>query len=393
MHDSVLTRPFLLTCLATFGCLLSVGMLIPVLPLYAKGPLSVGSIGVGLAVATASPTALLLQPIAGRFGDRMGRKPLLVAGALILAASFSLYTVASSMPLLVMFRLVSGVGEALVFVASATIVNDLAPEGRRGEAVSLYSLATWGGLAAGPLLGELVLGDDRFDAVWLAAAASSLGAAFVALAVPETRPRRAAPVTAGGRGRLVHSAAVVPGLVLVLSMIGFAGMTAFAPLYARELGLSGAGPLFAVYAAIVITTRLVGRRIPDVVGPKRTATAAMALGATGLAMIAAWQVPAGLYAGTVVLALGHSFVFPALMMAVVSDAPEAERSSAVGSFTACADLGYAVGAVSLGAVAEATGYSSVFAVAAVLVALGLLPLRRLHDIRAVPTPAAADAPP
>ncbi len=129
-----------------------------------------------------------------------------MAGGLVLGGSLVLYTVASSMPVLVASRLVTGVGEALVFVATATMINDLAPHGRRGEAVSLYSLATWGGLAVGPPLGELVLGDDRFDAVWLVAAASSLAAAVLGLCVPRDTPggraydgRRAAGRSCTGR--------------------------------------------------------------------------------------------------------------------------------------------------------------------------------------------------
>jgi MFS family permease len=201
------------------------------------------------------------------------------------------------------------------------------------------------------------------------------------------------PVAVARIRALVHRAAITPGMVLIGSMIGFSGMAAFAPLYARELGLSGAGLVFTVNASIVVMVRLVGRRIPDVVGPKRTATAALTIAASGLAVIAVWQSVAGLYAGTVVLALGQSLVFPALMMIVVSAAPEAERSSAVGSFTAFADLGYAIGAISLGAVAAAVGYNGVFAVAAVLMAAGLLPLSRLRYTGPVITPAAADAPP
>jgi MFS family permease len=272
------------------------------------------------------------------------------------------------------------------------MINDLAPEGRRGEAVSLYSLSTWGGLAAGPLLGEAVLGEDRFGAVWIVAAACGVCAALVALAAPETRPESARRPPAG-RLALVHRAAIGPGFVLVLAMFGFAGMVAFSPLYAKELGLSGAGLVFALNAVVVITARLVGRRIPDVVGPKPTATVAVALSAAGLGVIAAWQAPVGLYTGTVVLALGQAFVFPALMMLVVSQAPEAERSSAVGSFTAFAELGFATGAVVLGGIAGLAGYGGVFAAATGLTALGLLPLSRIHRGAPVATPAAADAPP
>jgi MFS family permease len=389
--ERLVTGPFAFAWLATFGSLLAVGMLIPVLPVYAEGPLGVGTIGVGIAVAAASPTALLMQPVAGRLGDRRGRRPLVVVGCVILSASIVSYTAVGSLAAIVCLRLIGGVGEALLFVGSATVVNDLAPPRRRGEAVSLYSLAVWGGLAAGPPLGELVLRGDDYDTVWLLAAVSALVAALAGTRLPETRP--ADLVGEPGRQPFVHRAALLPGLVLVLSMIGFAGMAAFAPLYARELGLSGAGLVFALNAVIVIGVRSIGRRLPDRVGPRRTATAAMALAATGLGLIAVVHSPAGLYAGTAVLACGQALAFPALMTIVVSGAPAAQRSAAVGSFTAAADVGYAIGAVSLGAVAAGAGYRGVFAVAAVVVACGLLPLTRIPRASGVLAPAATDAPP
>jgi len=400
VNDRLVTRPFVLTWLSTFGLLLSIGIQLPVIPLFAAGPLGAGSVGIGIAVAATAPTAMLLQPIAGRVADRRGRKPLILVGSLLLALALVFYTLVASLPALVALRLVAGIGEALVFVATATIINDLAPDERRGEAVSLYSLAVWGGLAAGPVLGEAVLGeaalgeaalgDGAYDTVWLAATGCALAAGVVALGLPETRPQSARPV---GRTPLVHRAALLPGLVLVLGMIGFAGMAAFVPLYARELGLGGAGLVFTLNAVVVIAVRLLGRTIPDRFGPRRAATVAMVLAASGLGVIALVQTPAGLYSGTVVLALGQALVFPALMTIVVATAPPAGRSSAVGSFTACADLGYAIGAISLGGVAAAAGYSGVFAVAAVAAAAGLLPLTRLRNLSSVPTPAAVDAPP
>ena len=81
----------------------------------------------------------------------------------------------------------TGIGEGLLLVGAATIVMDLAPEHRRGEALSLYSLGLWGGLALGPLVGELALGEDRFDAVWLLASGCCLAAALIGLSLPETR--------------------------------------------------------------------------------------------------------------------------------------------------------------------------------------------------------------
>ena len=371
--DRLLTRPFALAVLAELGVCLTIGMLLGTLPLYAKGPLDAGSVGVGLAVGALSPTAVLFQPIAGRIGDRRGRRILVVSGALVVAGSVAAYTVADSLALLVALRLVTGVGEALIFVGAATIVTDLAPESRRGEAISLYSLGLWLGLAVGPFLGELILGDDRYDAVWLAAAGCALTAALFGLLLPETRPEHDGPQDA----RLLHRDALRPGLVLVASVFGFAGFGAFVALYARELGLDGAAVAFLLFSVVVVAIRIFGRTIPDRLGPKRAAGTALALLAIGLTTIGVWNEPAGLYAGTVVFAAGQALAFPALLTLAVAGTVASERSSAVGTLTACADLGFAIGALTLGGVAALAGYEGVFLAAALASIAGALLLARI----------------
>jgi MFS family permease len=380
--DRLLTRPFLLAVGAELGVCLTIGMLLGALPLYAKGPLGAGDVGVGLAVAALSPSAIFFQPIAGRLGDRRGRKVLVVAGALLVAVSVAAYTVASTLPILVGLRLVTGVGEALIFVGAATMITDLAPEARRGEAISLYSLGLWGGLAMGPFLGELVLGDGRYDAVWLAAAGCALFAAACGLALPETRPAATGP---SQPARLLHPAAFRPGLVLVASVFGFAGYSAFVALYARELGLDGAGAAFLVFSVTVVAIRIFGRQIPDRLGAKRASGTALALLAVGLSTIGLWNEPAGLFLGTVVFAAGQALAFPALLTLAVSGTPAAERSSVVGTFTACADIGFALGALTLGGVAAVAGYESVFVVAAFASLAGAFLLARTR----APAPLAA----
>ena len=377
--ERLVTGPFLLAVVGTLGVFLSIGMLLPVLPVYAKGPLDAGNIGIGLAVAAASPTALFFQPIAGRLGDRRGRRLLVIAGPLIMACAIAAYTMTDSLLALMALRLVTGVGEAMAFVGFATIVNDLAPDDRRGETISLYSLGVWGGLALGPVLGETILGDARYHEVWLASAGFALAAGLVAFALPETRP--AAAAEGPRRSRIVHPAALAPGAVLVASAFGFAGFNAFIALHARDLGLDGAGSVFFVYAVIVIGIRIVGRRIPDRLGPKRASGLALCLLAAGLLVIGVSGSQSGLYAGAVVFAVGTALAFPSLMTLAVDAAPESERSSVVGSFGAFADVGFALGAVSLGAVASVAGYEGAFIVGAAASLVGVLLLARLPMTR------------
>jgi len=386
--DRVLTRPFVLAVLAEFLICMSIGMLLVIVPVYANDELGTGSFGVALAVGAVSPMILLFQPVAGRIGDRRGRRILILAGAVIAAASVAGYALAGSLALLIAFRLLTGVGEAMFLVGAATMITDLAPPRRRGEALSLYSLGLWGGLALGPLLGELVLGSDRFDAVWLLAAAFCLAAGAIGLLLPETAPARP-PGETHRPARLVHPAAVGPGTVLALTVLGFAGLATFAALYARELGMSGAGGVFLAFSAVVVTTRIVGRRAPDRLGPKRASSVALVLVSAGLLTVGLWNVPAGLYAGTVVLAFGHALAFPSLMTLAVNSAPARERSAVVGTFTAFTELGFLVGTLSLGAIASAVGYDGVFLVCAAGPLLGVLVLVRMTVARPAPALEAA----
>jgi len=378
--DRIVTVPFILTFTASFFVFLAIGMLLPVLPLYARGPLGVGDVGVGLAVGMSSPMALVAQPFAGRIGDRHGRRILMVTGALVMAIAVAGYTLAGTLAVLIVLRLLTGLGEALVFVGSGTIVADIAPYDRRGEALSIYTIGFWGGLALGPIAGEALLGDDRFDLVWITAAACAAIAALVSLAIPETRPETTEPSS----GKLLHPAALRPGLVLVAAVLGFAGFYTFLALYARDIGLDGVGSVFLLLAVIIVGIRIIGRRLPDRLGPRRASSLALVLLAIGLTIVGLWNTQTGLFVGAAVFAVGQALAFPSLMTLAVEGAPPADRSSVVGTFTAFADVGFAVGAVSLGAVADAAGYDGVFLAAAAASLAGLFVLARMPGRAPVP---------
>jgi predicted MFS family arabinose efflux permease len=225
------------------------------------------------------------------------------------------------------------------------------------------------------LFGELVLGGDRFAAVWLVAAGCATVAALVPAFVPETRPDVPPPER---RARLLHPAAVAPGLVLLAALLGFGGFNAFVALYALDLGLAGAGPLFLVFSVTVIAVRSLGRRIPDALGPRHAAQLSLSFLVAGLLVLGAWRSPVGLYAGTAVFAFGQALAYPALLTFALAAAPTSERSAVVGTFTAFVDVTIALGAVLLGGVAELTSYGGAFLAGAVCAGTGLLFLTRLR---------------
>jgi MFS family permease len=376
LHPPKLATPaFLAVTLAGFAYFTSVGMLFPVLPRFVRGPLGGSDTSVGIVVGVFSLSALLLRPIAGRVGDLRGRRLLILVGAGTAAVSMAAYSLAQSIPLLMLLRLVTGSGEAFMFTGVATSVSDMAPPTRRGEAFSLFSLAVFSGLAAGPTLGEATLNRWGFTWVWLAAGGCAAVAALLGLSTPDTRPQ-----TYSTPSGLINRKAVIPGIVFASSAFGFAGYSSFVPLYALQLGLPGSRQLFALHSIIIVAVRSLGARLPDRVGVAKMANASLLLSVVGLLILGAVRNPTGLMVGTALFALGQSLLFPALLSLVIEQVQPSQRAAAIGTFTAFLDLSFGIGPVGLGLVAHSFGYPSVFLASAVIAGFGmaLFVLSRAH---------------
>ena len=363
----LVTAPFILIAAASLAYFTAAGLTLPGVPLYVEGPLGGTNTAVGLAVGAFSVTAVLFRPWAGRLGDRRGRRLVMVGGAATVGVSLIGYLV-PSLSGLVVFRLLSGVGEAFFFTGAAAAIADLAPEERRGEAVSFFTLALYLGIGIGPALGEQLIAKVGFEETWLLAAALCGAATLLALFVPETRP---AGTSEYRSTRLIHPSAILPGTAMLTSVWAQAALFSFMPLYALTLNLDGSRYVFIMYAAIVVLIRLFGARIPDVVGPVRASRSALAFSTLGLAMVALWRAPVGLYAGTAVLAVGSSLAFPALMTLALRGTDPAERGSVLGTFGAFVDVAFGLGPATLGVLGDALGYGGLFLGAAAVTAGGL----------------------
>ncbi|HEU4481190.1 MAG TPA: MFS transporter, partial [Actinomycetota bacterium] len=356
----------------------AIGSIIPTVPRFVEGPLGGTNVSVGLVVGSFAFTAVLLRPLVGSIGDRKGRRILIVSGASIVGASIVAYVAVESLPLLVALRLVMGAGEAAFYVGAASAINDLAPDERRGEALSIFSLALYGGIAIGTVAGETILDVSDFTAVWIAAGGSALAAALLGFIVPDTRPDLGEVEHVR---RWVHPSGLKPGTILATSVLGLAGFNTFIPLYTLDIGMSGSRFVFFTFSAIVLTIRSFGARIPDILGARRAATYALIASTVGLAVLALWAEPIGIYTGAVLFGVGQALAFPALMTIALSGAPAAERGAVVGTFTAFFDLAFGLGAVALGAVSALLGYRGLFLTAA-LVSLSGLVLMRAYVQRA-----------
>jgi MFS family permease len=236
---------FLLLWLAYFCHQLTFNIAVPVLPLYT---VQVGgtSNNVGLVYGATTLSALPVRLASGVLLDRYGRKPLLLGGAATYLLAVLSFNWAVSAPLPGGARFLQGLGYG-AFSGAAAFVADLAPPGRRGEALGVYF--TGGSIAQAlvPTVGLLVYAAGGFAPVVALAtvgASVSVGAAAL-ICETHARPPAPAPARVGSRptpGNLLVRAAILPGFLQLFVSGCSASILAFVPLHATGVGLKVPGP-------------------------------------------------------------------------------------------------------------------------------------------------------
>jgi MFS family permease len=384
------TPAFAALSAAVLAFFIAGGIFLPATPRFTEDVLGGDRVAVGIVIGAFAISSLLMRPFAGRFADQRGRRIVLIVGAVITVGAGLGHIVADTIPLLIVVRLALGVGEALFFVAGLAAATDLAPEHRRGEAISLVSLSLYLGIAIGPLIGEFVLAGLGFGAVWLVASAISALAVGLSWVAPETLPPESRsrhgplpPGVAAPRQSLLHRRGIEPGLLALCGVWGMGPFFAFIPLLVDDLDLGSSGPYLAAFAIVVVGLRILGARLPDRVGAAKlsgTALVVSAIGLTvsGLAIGGLLPVGGGLLVGTVIFASGVAFTFPAIMAMAVIGVPPDERGAVVGTAGLFVDAAFGISPAILGLIAQWTDYPATLIVSAgiALVGAGWLLLRR-----------------
>lgn len=353
------TPAFVGLSIAELAYFTAFGIAIYTLPLFVTGPIGSDEAGTGLAFGAFAITALICRPFAGRLTETLGRRPLLIFGALVSGVTMLLMPTVGSLVLVVVLRLLQGVAEAAFVVAGFAMLADLAPPERTGEAFSYNSLGLYLGVALGPVLAEALVGAGSFAAAWYGAAALAAAAAIVAVFLPE----QARGASGEGMDALIHRAAIPLSVGFFASLAAMSGLLAFASLYSEEIHLSNTSLALLLYGVVVVVCRIAFAKVPDRVPVLPLAAGSLAAIGAGLALMAFVPGPAGFLTGVVLSAVGVSFSTPAFFAAIFATARPAERGAAAGTASAFMDLGLGLGPMALGLVANATGIQWAFAAA------------------------------
>ena len=367
-RERLLTAPFLALSASVLAFFVASGLFLPSTPRYTANQLGGDAFAVGLVVGSFSLSSIILRPFAGRWADRRGRRIMLVIGAALQVVAAAGHLAATTVPLMIVMRLLLGAAEAVYFVAAMAAATDLAPEDRRGEAISLMSTSLYLGVAIGPVLSEVLYGAGGFGWIWVAAALISVVAVGLSWVAPETLPPEARSTTA--QGPFLHRRGIVPGLLVLCGAWGMGAYFAFLPLLTDQLGIGGAGGYLGLFALVVIGLRLVGARWPDQFGAARLSGTALGLNALGMIIAGLAPTELGLWVATIIFGAGVAFTFPAIVAMAVQGVPADERGAVVGTTGVFLDVAFGLSPAILGLLAGAAGYPSTFLVSSVIAAVG-----------------------
>jgi MFS family permease len=394
-----------------FLILFGAGLVLPVLPLYARS-FGVGYGQAGLLVASYSFARLACDLVGGVLVDRWGERASGAAGLALTTAGALCTALAPTFALALAFWASAGAGSAVVFAAMYSYLLKVVPKERMGRTLSVFYGAFNGGVIVGALLGGVVA--SRFglaSPLYFMAGASFLAMLLYVRMLPARGPGVAEPTPAhagdepgGGRllgrvGSRLARVARTPGFGMVMiTNLAYLWMVAaifdtLLPLFARDaLGMStlGIGLVFAVALAAEFLVLYPAGSLSDRRGRRYVLLPSLAALAIMTVAVGWTQGPLGLAAAVALLGIASGFagVPPAAMLADVI--PEHQSGTGVGIFRFSGDVGFTLGPLVAGFTAGTLGFEAAFAIAAIpTIAAFVLVARGQETLAQPPAPGVA----
>ena len=360
-----------LALFASLFTMLGFYVLLSVVPLYAEEA-GGGSSGAGLATAVFMLSTVLAQVWMPRILARFGYRAVLAAGSLLLGLPALLYMPLGGVPAILAVTLVRGAGFGVAIVALATLVTELAPPGRRGEALGLYGVVLTLPSVFCAALGLWLVESFGYGPVFLLAASASLLAFAAALGIssPDRRGERGAAGFLSGlrRGPLLRIF-----LLFACCTAASGVVVTFLPLAAPGPRLYSAAPALLVLGVASTFFRWWSGRFGDRRDPRLLLAPGLVLAALGMATLSLEDL--ALLGGALLFGAGFGTLQNATLLLTMERVAKAEYGLGSTLWNVAFDAGTGAGAFVFGLVVGAAGISLAFYLCAglLIAALGFIP--------------------
>ncbi|HEX2728436.1 MAG TPA: MFS transporter [Rubrobacteraceae bacterium] len=348
-----LASPLAFLFVTVFVDMIGYGIIVPLLPFYAKQYAS-GALLVGLLGSLYAAMQFACGPVLGGLSDRYGRRPVLLLCLLGASLAYLLLGLAASLAALILAVVLAGGASGTLATAQAYIADSTSREDR-AKGLGLIGAAFGLGLMAGPMIGGLLSLYSLSAPAYAASGLAFANVIFGYLALPESLPprlRRPVPIMLlnpvtqlAGVLRMTNIRALLAAVLLL--NLSFAGLVSNFPLFSNvRFGWEAAENAFFFafvgVCAVVTQGGLIGRLQPRF-GEARLLIGGLTLMALNLALMAV--VPAGflLYPVVGLLALGAGLAIPSVTSIISNRTPEDMQGRLMGGIQAILSLALILG--------------------------------------------------
>lgn len=380
--DKLVTPGYCFILAANFLLFFAFYLILPVLPFYLSEEFQASPALIGLILSSYTIAALCIRPFSGYLLDTFARKPLYLVAYFTFTTVFAGYIIASLLTLFIIFRIVHGLAFGMVTVAGNTIVIDITPSSRRGEAIGYYGLMNNMAMSFGPMVGLFMHDYCSYSTIFLCSLLSgSLG--FIMAYSVKTPKKKPVPSTEPiSLDRFILIKGIPAGVSLLLLSIPYGMTSTYVAIYAKEIGI-------AINSGLFFTCLALGMAVSRIFAGKQVDKGKLTqLIKTGLYLVcvcyfllaACGTLMAYSASGTtllffliaLLLGIGFGTMFPAFNSLFVNLAPHNKRGTATSTYLTSWDVGIGIGLTSGGYLAQYTSFDTTYFFGACFTVVSLL---------------------
>ena len=338
-------------------------LLTPLLPLYLSETFGATKDTIGIVLSGYTVAALIVRPFCGYVVDSFSRKKVLMLCLSGFAVFFAGYIAAGTILMFAIFRTLHGGPFGAVTVANSTCAIDVLPSSRRNEGIGLYGLSNNFAMAIAPSIGIYLhnMVDSYMILFWIAFVVA-ISAVLIAwtIRLPEKDIIRNKEKLSLDRFFLTRAWL----LAINIAMFGFCWgvLSNYLAIYSKEvLSITGGtGTYFALLSMGLFSSRLQGRKALSQGKLTQNAAEGMLISLVGFTLFVAIPHPVAYYLSAILIGLGNGHLYPAFLNMFVHVARHDQRGTANSSILTGWDLGFGIGCLLGGIVAEHFGYTATF---------------------------------
>ena len=338
-------------------------LLTPLLPLYLSETFGATKDAIGIVLSGYTVAALIVRPFCGYVVDSFSRKKVLMLCLSGFAVFFAGYIAAGTILMFAICRTLHGGPFGAVTVANSTCAIDVLPSSRRNEGIGLYGLSNNFAMAIAPSIGIYLhnMVDSYMILFWIAFVVA-ISAVLIAwtIRLPEKDIIRNKEKLSLDRFFLTRAWL----LAINIAMFGFCWgvLSNYLAIYSKEvLSITGGtGTYFALLSMGLFSSRLQGRKALSQGKLTQNAAEGMLISLIGFTLFVAIPHPVAYYLSAILIGLGNGHLYPAFLNMFVHVARHDQRGTANSSILTGWDLGFGIGCLLGGIVAEHFGYTATF---------------------------------